>query len=103
MEQKRVNHLEQIPPEDWGKTPTPCQETGGRDGAANRTTGKETSRSPDSDSTAPPKKSIGHQKTRHHHRRVTHQEAKKSHQRQKAVKNEGVNQAIKDIAGIYTQ
>jgi hypothetical protein len=22
MEQKRVNHLEQIPPEDWGKTPT---------------------------------------------------------------------------------
>jgi hypothetical protein len=52
MEQKRVHHLEQIPPEDWGKTPTPCQETGGRDGAANRTTGKETSRSPDSDSTA---------------------------------------------------
>ncbi|MEG5037325.1 DUF6444 domain-containing protein, partial [Microcoleus sp. AT3-D2] len=22
MEEKRVNHLEQIPPEDWGKTPT---------------------------------------------------------------------------------
>jgi cell division protein ZapA (FtsZ GTPase activity inhibitor) len=22
MEQKRVNHLEQIPPDDWGKTPT---------------------------------------------------------------------------------
>ena len=22
MEQKWVNHLEQIPPEDWGKTPT---------------------------------------------------------------------------------
>jgi hypothetical protein len=33
---------------------------------------------------------------------VTHQEATKSHQRQKAVKNEGVNQVIKDIAGIYT-
>ena len=22
MEQKRVNHLEQIPPDDWGKTPS---------------------------------------------------------------------------------
>jgi len=22
VEQKRVNYLEQIPPEDWGKTPT---------------------------------------------------------------------------------
>ncbi|BAZ65454.1 MAG: hypothetical protein KME28_04945 [Pelatocladus maniniholoensis HA4357-MV3] len=22
MEQKRVNHVEQIPPKDWGKTPT---------------------------------------------------------------------------------
>jgi hypothetical protein len=52
MEQKRVNHLEQIPPLRLGKNSHQCQETGGKDGAANRTTGKETSRSPDSDSTA---------------------------------------------------
>ena len=51
MELNRVNHLEQIPPEDWGKTPASVKKLV-EEMAQNRTTVKETNRSPDSSRTA---------------------------------------------------
>jgi hypothetical protein len=86
-----------------GKDSHQCQKTGGGNGAANRTTGKETNRSPGSSRTAKAKKLIGHQKTHHHHHQATHRDLEKSRKRQKAVKSEGGSLVIKEIAGTYTQ